>query len=96
MDFSKISLAKLHERAKQKRLDNVEAVLGDAHHVPCRNGSVNIILCSAVLEHVFNPKEVMKELARITKNWVIISIPCFGFSLLVNLLIEFLCKERKF
>lgn len=42
-------------------------IVGDIHHLPFTNGSVDAIICIAVLEHVENPFKAMSEIHRVLK-----------------------------
>lgn len=42
-------------------------IISKIEKIPCADKSFYTILCTEVLEHVFNPEEVIKELARILK-----------------------------
>ena len=42
-------------------------VVGDIHAIPLKDGSVDAIICSSVLEHVRDPLRAMTELTRILK-----------------------------
>lgn len=43
-------------------------VLADAHYLPFANGSFEQIVCSEVLEHLHNPQQAVKEMARILQD----------------------------
>lgn len=49
-------------------------VLGDAHELPFRNDSFDLVLCSEVLEHLSDPKKAFGEVARVSKKSILISI----------------------
>ncbi|MBI5327785.1 MAG: class I SAM-dependent methyltransferase [Deltaproteobacteria bacterium] len=40
-------------------------VITDAHYLPFKSGSFQQIICSEVLEHLSNPKQAVKEMARV-------------------------------
>lgn len=42
-------------------------VRGDARRIPVRNGSVDVVLCLELLEHVASPETVISEIARVLK-----------------------------
>lgn len=52
-------------------------IKADIHNIPCQENKFDIIICSDVLEHVKNDKEVMKELYRVLKRggWAILRVP---------------------
>jgi len=49
------------------QLPNVD-VVGDAHHLPFKNDSFDLVICESVLEHVENPPGVLKEIYRVLKG----------------------------
>ncbi len=48
---------------------------GDIQNLKFRNNFFDITICSEVLEHVDNPLKAIKELKRVTKKRLIISVP---------------------
>ena len=50
-------------------------LLCDTHKLPYADNSFDIIFCSHVLEHCYNPVQVLKEFERVTKSKVILHIP---------------------
>jgi len=42
-------------------------VVGDAHHLPFRDGSVDGVLIQGVLEHVLDPEQIVREINRVLK-----------------------------
>lgn len=61
-------------RAKGKGID---AICADIHSTPFGSNSFDKVICSEVLEHVFNPYEVITEIYRILKQGgtLVISVP---------------------
>ena len=59
------------KKVDYKILDKVEEynpdIVGDIHSMPFRDGSVDAIICIAVLEHVEKPNQAMKEIYRVLK-----------------------------
>ena len=43
-------------------------VVADAHHLPYADASVDAIFCEAVLEHLVQPHEAVKELFRVCRS----------------------------
>lgn len=43
-------------------------IIGDIHNMPISSESFDAVLCSSVLEHVYNPIQAMSELHRILKK----------------------------
>ncbi|MBI2995932.1 MAG: class I SAM-dependent methyltransferase [Candidatus Melainabacteria bacterium] len=61
-----------------KRIGNKARLLkGFAEDLPFENNSVDYIVCTEVLEHVIDPKIVLRELSRVLKKdgLIIVSIP---------------------
>lgn len=42
-------------------------IVGDIHHIPLQNNSVDSIICASVLEHIHNPIVAAQELHRVIK-----------------------------
>ena len=64
----------LVEMAKEKNKDvsfGVESIY-DLKHV---NGEFDLVFCLEVMEHLEEPEKALKEISRITKEYVIISVP---------------------
>lgn len=59
-------------KANYKVLDKVPDynpdIIGDIHNLPFENDSVDAILCIAVLEHVEEPQQAMREIFRVLKS----------------------------
>lgn len=51
----------------------------DGHHLPFGDDSFDMVICSQVLEHLSDPELAMRELARVAKRWVIISVPVWSW-----------------
>lgn len=56
-----ISWAKKH----WKKTIKIKFVVGDAHHLKFKNHSFDAVFALEVLEHVFEPKKVLKEIKRV-------------------------------
>jgi SAM-dependent methyltransferase len=68
LDIAKSYLAKAKTKAP-----NALLVLGDAHKLPFKEGSFDLVLCSEVFEHVLNPASVLKELVRVSRKYLILT-----------------------
>ena len=54
--------------------------------IPLETGTVDCVVCTDVLEHVDNFHEVFKELIRISKKYIIISLPnCFNYEIIFKI-----------
>lgn len=52
----------------QKSYPNIKLRYGDAHKLPFKNESFNLITCIETLEHLENPKGAICEMARVLKK----------------------------
>ncbi|NQE54443.1 Ubiquinone biosynthesis O-methyltransferase [ANME-1 cluster archaeon GoMg3.2] len=73
-DLSKNRLAKFMNMAK--KLD-VAQIQGDATNIPLQNLSIDVIMCSEVLEHIKDYEKVLKQMNRILKphGRIVVSVP---------------------
>jgi FkbM family methyltransferase len=62
-DFKQYEGEKLGGGSEYGEIDYVSDIV----HLPLNDGSVDVVLCTEVLEHVPNPTEALKELIRIVK-----------------------------
>jgi ubiquinone/menaquinone biosynthesis C-methylase UbiE len=58
---------KLHPHLKLK--------VGDIYKLPYKDNSFDAVLCCEVLEHLEHPEKALKELKRVSKKHVILSVP---------------------
>jgi len=68
-----ISEARL-ERARS-RYPEIKYIKGSFPNLPADNNSFDLVSCIEVLEHMEDPLEALKELARITRKYVLITVP---------------------
>jgi len=68
ISFNYLKIAMEKDRAS-------DFIQGDVSRLPFRDKSVDILICSEVLEHVGDPEEVMKEIKRVTKKLFISTVP---------------------
>jgi len=61
---------------------NTEYIVCDIENLPFQDNSIDIVLCSEVLEHVHNYRGALTETCRIGKKYLVISFP--GHSLLYS------------
>ena len=58
-----------------KNAGKVDFVLADAKHLPFKDMSIDVVLCSEVLEHVSDPSGALTELSRVSKYALIVTVP---------------------
>lgn len=67
----------LSDRAlvRSRELFGGAGAASDAHELPFPDESVDVCICTEVLEHVIDPGMVIRELLRVARNFVILSTP---------------------
>jgi SAM-dependent methyltransferase len=64
------------EKAKgNSKIINTEYVVCDARNLPFKDGSIDLLLCSEVLEHIQNYHKSLDELFRVANKYLVISFP---------------------
>jgi 2-polyprenyl-3-methyl-5-hydroxy-6-metoxy-1,4-benzoquinol methylase len=48
---------------------------GDANNLPFSDKSFDLILCAEVLEHLPHPERALREMARVSRRWLLLSVP---------------------
>jgi SAM-dependent methyltransferase len=71
---SGLDLAKNYLLKAKVASPTTSLVQGDAGQLPFRKDSFDLVLCSEVLEHVPNPKEVFKELVRVSDRYIVVTL----------------------
>lgn len=58
----------------------------DASHLPFRAASFDMVTCLEVLEHLRDPRSAVEELERVSRRYLLLSVPNQPFFSLANLL----------
>ncbi len=61
--------------AHQNRDTTADYFVGLVNNIPLESNSVDFVLCSQVLEHVTQPHKAMSEMQRVSKRYLLISVP---------------------
>jgi len=48
---------------------------GDIYKLPYKDNSFDVVICSEVMEHLEDPEKALKELKRVTKKYLLLSVP---------------------
>jgi ubiquinone/menaquinone biosynthesis C-methylase UbiE len=72
-----ISSTSLHEG--KEKLKHGEFILADAGKLPFKDNCFDLTLCSEVLEHTSNPREIFYEILRTSRRYVLLSFPLRTF-----------------
>lgn len=59
----------------QKEHPELTLKQGSIFDLKYKNNSFDLVICSEVLEHIENPEKGLKELARVTKKYALLSVP---------------------
>ncbi len=59
----------------KKLYPKVNIKKGDIYDLPYKSNSFDLVICTEVLEHLENPKKAYKELLRVSKKYVLLSVP---------------------
>ena len=70
----------------KKENPSIKLVQGTIYDLPYKASSFDVVLCTEVLEHIDDPEKGLKELARVTNKYCLISVPNEPFFMLANLL----------
>ena len=50
-------------------------ILGDAHDLPFKDRSFDLVLSRHSLEHVLCPYLALREMARVSRRWLVVAVP---------------------
>ncbi len=70
----------------KKQYPTLDLKKGDIYHIDAKSSSYDVVLCSEVLEHLERPEEALKELIRVSKKYVVLSVPHEPYFMLGNFL----------
>ncbi len=70
----------------KKLFPNLNIKQGSVYELPYKDNSFDLIICTEVLEHLEEPIKALKEMLRVSKKYLIVSVPNEPFFLLSNFL----------
>ncbi len=59
---------------------------GNIYKLDYKNNSFDLVICSEVLEHLENPQKALKEIIRVSKKYILLSVPNEPFFMVSNFL----------
>ncbi len=74
LDRSPEALAEGRDRGSPASL-----LRGSLLELPVTGGSFDLVVCTEVLEHLAQPEQALDELCRVTRRFVLLSVPCEPF-----------------
>ncbi|MCL4416912.1 MAG: class I SAM-dependent methyltransferase [Actinobacteria bacterium] len=79
IDFSKDAIL-----LGKKMYSKLNLKQGNAYKLNYKNNSFDLVLCTEVLEHLEKPEKALKELIRVSKKYLILSVPNEPYFYLFN------------
>jgi len=70
----------------QTRGSRASLLRGSLLDVPFTGGSFDLVVCTEVLEHLAQPEQALDELCRVSRRFVLLSVPCEPFFAGLNFL----------
>lgn len=70
----------------RKLFPDLKFIHGSVYELPYKNNSFDLVICTEVLEHLEEPTRALKEILRVSKKYLIISVPNEPFFMLSNFL----------
>lgn len=70
LEYSKDAIA-----LGKKTYPDIKITQGSIYELPYEDNSFDLVLCTEVLEHLDEPKKALKELIRVSKKYLVISVP---------------------
>jgi len=61
-------------RARERRVP-VDVLQGSVYELPFGDACFDLVLCTDLLEHLDEPGAAMRELVRVSRRWVIVTVP---------------------
>lgn len=59
---------------------------GNVYNLPYKDNAFDLILCTEILEHLENPKKALQEILRVSKKYILVSVPNEPFFMMSNFL----------
>ena len=84
--FEGVDNSKVAINLGKKMYPDLNIKIGDIYNLDYKDNSFDILVCTEVLEHLDNPKKALAELKRVTKKYLVISVPNEPFFVISNFL----------
>src|SRR3989344_5248458 len=59
----------------KKSYPDIKITQGDIYNLSYKDNEFDLVLCTEVLEHLENPTKGLKELIRVSKKYLVVSVP---------------------
>lgn len=73
--FTGIDSSKEAIELGQKENPDLDLEIGDIYNLKFKDKSYDLVLCTEVFEHLDSPKKALEELKRISKKFILLSVP---------------------
>jgi len=80
LEYSKDAIA-----LGKKLYPGIKIIHGSVYELPYEDNSFDLVLCTEVLEHLEEPAKALKELVRVAKKYLVISVPNEPFFMFAQL-----------
>lgn len=70
----------------KKTYPDIKITKGNIYELPYRDNEFDLVLCTEVLEHLEDPEKALKELVRVSRKYLVISVPNEPFFMLAQLI----------
>jgi SAM-dependent methyltransferase len=70
----------------KKLFPRTKIKLGSVYDLPYETNYFDLVLCTEVLEHLVDPQKALSEIIRVSKKYIIVSVPNEPFFMLSNFL----------
>ncbi len=68
----------------KKERPHIHLKEGSIYNLPYKDNSFDLVICSEVLEHLEDTQKALNELRRVTRKYVVLSVPNEPFFMLAN------------
>jgi ubiquinone/menaquinone biosynthesis C-methylase UbiE len=70
IDYSKEAV-----KIANKNYPNLHILEGDIYKLKYKDNSFDLVICSEVLEHLEDPQKALRELMRVSRRYILLSVP---------------------
>jgi len=74
-----LDLALSYLKKAKEKCPTIDLIEADVEHLPFRDSSFEIVLCSETLEHTVHPKKAFGEIVRVASKYTIVTAPSRSF-----------------
>lgn len=75
MNLTAIDLDRRRVNITKRLSPDLKAIEGNVYHLPFSGSSFDIVLANEILEHLDHPERALVQIKRVSKKYIIISVP---------------------